>query len=95
MTEDEKAHVEIVVDDILDRPGDLYYPFADLRLKKFPAELRVTRELQDTFATAMENPALTGDQYTTRAFALCLWAIQELESELSALRRERSGGEQG
>lgn len=40
-----------------DGPGDLYYPFADLRLHKFPAELRITRELQGTVATAMKTPA--------------------------------------
>ena len=76
-----------------DGPGDLYYPFADLRLHKFPAELRITRELQGTVATAMENPSLTGDAFACVGIGLCLWAIQELESELVALRRERSNGQ--
>lgn len=73
--------------------SDLVYPFADIRLHQFPAELRVTREFRNTIATAMENPRLTGDAYATSGFGLCLWAIQELETELVALRRERSDGQ--
>jgi len=77
-----------------DGPGDFFYPLADVRLHKFPPELRVTREFQDAIATAMENPRLTGDGFATSGFGLCLWAIQELETELVALRRERSGGQE-
>jgi hypothetical protein len=76
----------------LDGPGDLYYPFADLRLHKFPGELRVTRKLQAATATAMENPNLTGDAFACVGVGLCLWAIQELETELVALRREQPNG---
>jgi hypothetical protein len=83
---------EVVVDEILDAAGDCFYPFADLRLYKLPIELRVTREMQDQFATAMENPNLTGDGFACAGIGLCLWAIQELERELVALRRERSSG---
>jgi hypothetical protein len=93
MTEDDKAQGEIVVDEILDGPGDCFYPFADLRLHKLPDELRVTRELQAAVATAMEDTSLTGDAFACRGIMLCLWAIQELESELVAMRRERSGGQ--
>jgi hypothetical protein len=93
MTEDDKTQGKIAVDEILDGPGDFYYPFADLRLHNLPAKLRITRELQDAMATAMENPSLTGDAFACGGIGLCLWAIQELESELVALREERSGGQ--
>jgi hypothetical protein len=89
VTEDNK----VVVDEILDSPGDCFYPFADLRLHRFPENLRVTREMQDLVATALENPCLTGDAYATAGLGLCLWAICELETELAALRRERSSGQ--
>jgi hypothetical protein len=39
------------------------FAFANLRLHKFPDELRVTRELQNSVATAMEDPCLTGDGF--------------------------------
>jgi hypothetical protein len=76
-----------------DGPGDLVYPFANIRLHQFPPELRVTRQLQDAVATAMEDPSLTGDAFACVGIGLCLWAIQEVERELVALRRERSDGQ--
>jgi hypothetical protein len=92
MTEDDEADGKITVDEILDAPGDFFYPFADLRLHNLPDELRVTRELQAVVATAMEDSRLTGDAFACVGIGLCLWAIGELETELVALRRERSGG---
>jgi hypothetical protein len=93
MTEDDRAEVGIVVDEILDGPGDCYYPFSDLRLYRLSDELRVSRALQDAVARAAENTKLKGDAYAHQGFALCLWAIQELETELVALKRERSSGQ--
>jgi hypothetical protein len=69
------------------------FAFANLRLDKFPDELWVTRELQNSVATAMEDPCLTGDGFARVGVGLCLWAIQELETELAALRLEQSGSQ--
>jgi hypothetical protein len=94
MTEDEKTQGEIVVDEILDGPGDFFYPFSSLRLHKLPEELRITRDLQEAIATTMEDRTLTEGASACVGVGLCLWAIQELETELVALRRERSSGQE-
>ena len=92
MTNDNKG--KIALDPVLDAPGDLVYPFAALRLYQIPEQLRVTRSVQDKVATAMEDARLHGDVYATSLIGVCIWAIQELEAELIALKlRELRRGE--
>jgi hypothetical protein len=93
MTEDEKTEGKIVVDEILDGPGDFYYPFSNLRLATVARELRITRELVDEIATATEDPTLSAYQKACVWAGMCAGAIEQLESQLVALRRGRSSGQ--
>jgi hypothetical protein len=77
-----------------DGPGDFFYPFSNLRLRKVHPELRITSDLHGSIATTSENPTLTGNGKAAAWVGACLWAIGELEAELVALRKERSNGQQ-
>jgi hypothetical protein len=76
-----------------DGPGDFFYGFSNLRLFKFPESLRITSELQAAIATADEDPTLDGFGKASVWAGLCLWAVQELETEMVALRKELSSGQ--
>jgi len=89
------ADGEILLDEILDAPGELFYPFSALRLHTVPEHLRITRGLHDAIATAMEDPTLKTDGAKARTgLGACLWAIGELERELVTLRRELASGQE-
>jgi hypothetical protein len=76
-----------------DGPGDLYYPFSNLRLRKIHPEFRITSDLHESIATTSENPTLSCNAKAAAWVGACLWAIGELETELVAMRRERSSGQ--
>jgi hypothetical protein len=76
-----------------DGPGDFFYPFSNLRLATVPRELRITRELVDEIAAAEEDPTLSAYQKACIWAGMCAGAIEQLEAELVALRRERSSGQ--
>jgi hypothetical protein len=76
-----------------DGPGDFFYPFCNLRLATVSPELRITRELVDEVATAAEDPTLTAHGKAFVWAGMCVAAIERLETELVALRRERAGGQ--
>jgi hypothetical protein len=75
-----------------DGPGDLYVPYSNLRLRKIPAELRITGKVYESMTRTSEDPTLSGYGQASAWVGACLWGIEELERELVALRRERSGG---
>jgi hypothetical protein len=72
-----------------DGPGDLYVPYSSLRLRKIPAELRITGKLYESTTKTSEDPTLSGYGQASAWGGACLWGIEELERELVALRRER------
>jgi len=78
-----------------DGPGDLFYPFSNLRLATVPEDQRITRELLDSIATTAEDPTLSSHGKASVWAGVCLAAIGELERELVALRRELAGGQKG
>ncbi|MFZ3319533.1 MAG: hypothetical protein WA622_17215 [Mycobacterium sp.] len=78
-----------------DGPGDLYYPFSNLRLRKVDPGLRITSDLHGSIATTSENPTLNAYRKAAAWVGACLWAIGELETELVTLRKERSNGQEG
>ena len=86
------SNSEIVVDEILDGPGDLYVPYSGLRLRKIPQELRVTRKLYQSITRTDEDPNPSRYEKASAWIGACLWGIEELERELVAMRRERSSG---
>jgi hypothetical protein len=92
MTED--AEGISAVDEILDAPGDFFYPFSNLRLRKVDPELRITGDLHDSIATTSEDPTLSCNGKAAAWVGACLWAIGQLETELVALRKERSSGQE-
>jgi hypothetical protein len=92
MADGEKAEGEIVVDEIADAPGDLYYPFSNLRLATVSEELRITRGLLDEIATAAEDPTLSVYGKASVWAGMCVAAVEQLETELLVLRRELRGG---
>lgn len=94
MTEGNNTDGKIVVDEILDAPGDFFYPFSNVRLWRTPADLRVTRAFCDSIATTSEDPTLGPNVKAAGWIGACAWAIQELEAELLALRRELSNGQE-
>lgn len=77
-----------------DGPGDLYYPFSNVRLWRISADLRITRAFYDSIATTGENPTLSANEKTAGWIGACAWAIAELEAELVALKKERSSGQE-
>jgi hypothetical protein len=84
--------VDEMLDEILlDAPGDFFYPFSSLRLARISDELPITRNLSDELATAFENPTIDAAAKGRLGLGLCLLAINELERELAASRRELRG----
>jgi hypothetical protein len=77
-----------------DGPGDFFYPFSNLRLATVSPELRITRELLDEIATAAEDPTLSAYGKASIWAGMCVAAIEQLERELLALRRERPSGQE-
>jgi hypothetical protein len=73
--------------------SDLLVPFSSLRLRKIPAELRITGKLYASITRTDEDPRLSAYGKVSAWVGACLWGIEELERELVALRRERSGGQ--
>ena len=76
-----------------DGPGDLFYPFSNLRLATVSPEFRITRELLDSIATTAEDPTLNAHAKAAVWVGACLGAIGQLETELLTLRRERDSGQ--
>ena len=76
-----------------DGPGDLFVPYSRLRLRKIPAELRVTSKVYQSMTRTDEDLRLSGYGKSSAWVGACLWAIEELEREVLALRRGRSGGQ--
>lgn len=92
---------ELMIEDITpvgvdpDGPGDLYVPFSSLRLRKVPAELRITGKVYESITHTSEDPTLSGYGKASAWVGACLWGIEELERELVTLRKERSNGQEG
>ena len=78
-----------------DGPGDLYVPYSNLRLRKIPAQLRITGKVYESITRTSEDPTLSGYGKASAWVGACLWGIEELERELVALRKERSNGQEG
>jgi hypothetical protein len=77
-----------------DGPSDFFYLFSNLRLATVSPEFRITRDLLDSIATTAEDPTLNAHAKASVWVGACLGAIGQLETELVALRRERSGGQE-
>jgi hypothetical protein len=75
-----------------DAPSDFFYPWSELRLYQLPEGLGISRALLGAMATTHEDPTRTPYQKAAAWVTECLWAIKELETELVAMRRERSSG---
>ena len=69
-----------------DGPGDLFYPFSDLRLVDNPPELRVSRELFANLATLHEQQTSSYAATAAASIGALAWAVRELEIQLSVDR---------